>query len=142
MIVYPQKSSVVKYIKDIFRFKDLLFLMSKKWIKTKYEHSYIGIGWVIINPLITTVVYTIFFGMAFKVEADPFKYFIFIYSGMLPWLFFKDTFIDILDIFAKEPHTIKRTNFPRILMPLSSVFLKLLEFAFGLVVLFVITLIA
>lgn len=138
MIVYPRKTSITKYLKEVFQYRDLLYLMSKKWIRLKYEHSVIGIGWIIISPLITAIIYTIFFGMAFKVGLSRSEYFIFIYSGMLPWLFFRDVFIDVLDIFAKEPNTIKRTNFPRLIVPLSSVLLKLVEFGFGLIVLFIV----
>lgn len=141
MIEYPSKVSLSRYIADIFRYRQLLVLLSTKWVKLKYEHSYIGIGWIIINPIITTLVYTIFFGLAFDVDVNRLKYFIFIYSGMLPWLFFRDSFLDILEVFSKEPNTIKRTNFPRIIYPLSSVLLKFVEFSFGLIIL-VITLLA
>ncbi len=142
MIVYPENKSVFKYIKEVVKFRQLLFLLSKKWIKLKYEHSYIGIGWIIINPIITTVVYTIFFGLAFDVDVNRVRYFIFIYSGMLPWLFFRDSFLDILEVFTKEPNTIKRTNFPRIIVPLSSILLKFVEFCFGLTVLLVMLLVS
>ena len=142
MIVYPRKISLLQYVKEILRYKDLLYLMSKKWIKTKYEHSYIGIGWIIINPLITTIVYTIFFSMAFRPGVKPTYYFLFVYSGMLPWLFFKDVFLDVLDIFPKEPQIIKNLNFPRIIVPLSLVLLKLVEFCIGIVVLFIVVFIA
>jgi ABC-type polysaccharide/polyol phosphate export permease len=142
MIIYPRKISLIQYIKDIVHYKDLLYLMSKKWIKTKYEHSYIGMGWIIINPLITTIVYTIFFGMAFNVGISKTYYFLFIYSGMLPWVFFKDVFLDVLDIFPKEPQMIKNLNFPRLIVPLSLVLLKLVEFLLGIVFLFVVVFIA
>lgn len=138
MIIYPRKTSLFAYLREVFRYKDLLYLMSKKWIRLKYEHSVIGIGWIVINPLITTIVYTIFFGMAFKVGFNRSHYFLYIYSGMLPWLFFRDVFLDILDVFTKEPNTIKRTNFPRLIVPLSSVLLKLVEFSFGIIVLFIV----
>jgi lipopolysaccharide transport system permease protein len=140
MIIYPQKASFVESIKNIIRYKDLLVLMSKKWIKNKYEHSYIGLGWIIVSPLITTIVYTVFFGMAFDVGISRKMYFLFIYSGMLPWLFFRDVFLEVLDIFPKEPQLIKRTSFPRIIVPFSLVLLKLVEFLFGLVFLFIVAL--
>ncbi len=134
MITYPQKTNLIKYIKDVVLYKDLLVLLSKKWIKSKYEHSYIGLGWIIVNPLITTIVYTIFFGMVFKIGFTSSQYFLFIYSGILPWVFFRDVFLEILDIFPKEPNIIKRTNFPRIILPLSVVLLKFVEFVFGLTI--------
>ncbi len=140
MIEYPRKISLSRYIADIYKYRQLLFMLSKKWIKLKYEHSYIGIGWIVINPIITTLVYTIFFGLAFDVDVNRVKYFIFIYSGMLPWLFFRDSFLDILEVFTKEPNTIKRTNFPRLIVPLSSILLKLVEFLFGLTILTIILL--
>ncbi len=142
MITYPRKISITGYFKEVFRFRDLLLLMSKKWIKLKYEHSTIGVGWIVLSPLITTLVYTIFFGMAFDTGYTRSQYFLFIYSGMLPWVFFKDVFLDILDVFTKEPNTIKRTNFPRLIVPISSVLLKLMEFILGLLVLFIVAFIS
>lgn len=142
MIVYPRKISLSRYLSEVFQYKDLLYLLSKKWIKTKYEHSYIGIGWIIFNPLITTIVYTIFFGMAFDTGVSKTYYFLFIYSGMLPWLFFKDVFLDVLDIFPKEPQIIKNLSFPRIIVPLSLVMLKLVEFIVGIIFLFCVVLLA
>ena len=73
MIEYPSKVSLSRYIADIFRYRQLLVLLSTKWVKLKYEHSYIGIGWIIINPIITTLVYTIFFGLAFDVDVNRLK---------------------------------------------------------------------
>lgn len=137
MIVYPTKNSFTKYLGEIYRFRYFLVLMSKKWIKSKYEHSYLGLGWVIASPLITTFVYTLFFGMAFNVDPDKVMYFLFIYSGLLPWIFFKDVFLEIVDIFPREPHIVKRAAFPRIIIPLSVVLLKLVEFLFGIVFLLI-----
>lgn len=137
MIIYPHKQSLVDYAKDVLRYRQLLVQMSKKWVKSKYEDSYIGLGWMVASPVITTIVYTFFFSIMFDIRTSKAGYFLYIYSGMLPWVFFRDVFIETLDVFPKESLMIKRTNFPRIIIPLSVVLTKMLQFGFGIAILFI-----
>ena len=138
MLIYPDNTSTIKYIKEVLDNKYLILLLSKKWVRTKYEDSFLGIGWMVLNPIIITVIYTIFFGIIFNINHKGIDYFLYIYSGMLPWIFFQDVFLEILDIFTKEHHIIKRTNFPRLVIPLSVVLTKLFQFIIGLLLLFVV----
>ncbi|MFN4246454.1 MAG: ABC transporter permease [Flavipsychrobacter sp.] len=140
MIIYPNKQSLTDYFKDILRYRQLLVQMSKKWVKSKYEDSYIGLGWMVLSPVITTIMYTFFFSIMFDLQSSRVHYFLYIYSGMLPWIFFRDVFMETLDIFPKESLLIKRTNFPRLIVPLSVVFNKMLQFGFGVAILFIVAL--
>ncbi|OSZ82223.1 hypothetical protein CAP35_02845 [Chitinophagaceae bacterium IBVUCB1] len=138
MIEYPRKVSLSRYIAEIFQYRQLLALMSKKWVKAKYEDSYVGFIWMVLSPVITTIMYTLFFSVILDTGQTKIHYFLFVYSGMLPWLFFKDVFLETLDIFPKESLLIKRANFPRIIVPLSVVLTKILQFGFGIAILFIV----
>jgi ABC-type polysaccharide/polyol phosphate export permease len=142
MISFPSKQSLGNYFAGIYQYRGLLVLMSKKWVKAKYEDSYIGLGWMVASPIITTIVYTLFFSIMFNMQSNKVQYFLFIYSGMLPWVFFRDVFIETLDVFPKESLMIKRTNFPRLIIPLSVVLNKLLQFGVGIAILFIIALLS
>lgn len=138
MITFPHRQSLLSYAKELFRYRGLMVLMSKKSIKAKYEDSYIGMGWMIASPIITTLVYTFFFSLMFNIKAAKITYFLYIYSGMLPWIFFRDVFIEILDVFPKESLVVKRTSFPRLILPFSVTLTKMIQFGFGVIVLFII----
>jgi ABC-type polysaccharide/polyol phosphate export permease len=142
MVIFPHKQSLRSYLKDIYRYRELMTLMSKKSIKAKYEDSYIGMGWMVASPVITTIVYTLFFGIMFNLQTNKITYFLYIYSGMLPWIFFRDVFIETLDVFPKESLVIKRTNFPRLVIPLSVVLTKMIQFGFGVAILFLISILS
>jgi lipopolysaccharide transport system permease protein len=143
MITYPHKQSIRDYIKELYRYRGLMVLLSKKSIKAKYEDSYIGMGWMIASPIITTIVYTLFFSIMFGVHAgNKLSYFLFIYTGMLPWIFFRDVFIETLDSFPKESLIVKRTYFPRLVIPLSIVITKMIQFSIGVIILFTIAILA
>ncbi|MBS1774501.1 MAG: ABC transporter permease [Bacteroidetes bacterium] len=138
MIEYPYKQSFLGYFNNIYRYRSLIWMLSKKWIKSKYEDSYIGMGWMVASPIITTLIFTFFFGLMFSVNINQVQYFLYIYSGMLPWLFFQDVFLEVLDIFPKEQQIIKRISFPRLVIPLSLICAKLIQFFFSIILLFVI----
>ncbi len=137
MVTYPFKQPLSSYLKELFRYRGLMVLLSKKSVKAKYEDSYIGLGWMVASPIVTTLVYTFFFSIMFNVHTARTTYFLYIYSGMLPWIFFRDVFIETLDAFPKESLIVKRTNFPRLIIPLSIVLTKMLQFSVGVIVLFI-----
>ena len=87
-IIRPKKGFVNLDIKELFRFKELFWVLALKEIKIRYKQTMMGGLWAVIQPLLTMIVFTLFFGNVVKVPSDGIPYAIFSYSGLLLWIYF------------------------------------------------------
>src|SRR4051794_17232382 len=89
--IRPNKGWSAIDVKEIWRYRDLLYFLTIRGIKAKYAQSVLGIGWAIIQPLVTMVVFTIVFGRVAKVNSDGMPYPVFAFLGLWPWTYFSGT---------------------------------------------------
>ena len=115
-------------VKELFRYKDLIYLLVKRDFVTFYKQTILGPLWYVIQPLINTIVFTIIFGKLAKISTDGIPPFIFYMSGTVVWSYFatcisltSNTFNSNADIFGK-------VYFPRITVPIANVIISLLQF--------------
>lgn len=127
-------------LKEVWRYKDLLYFLTIRGIKAKYAQSVLGVSWAIIQPLFTTLVFTIVFGRVAKVSSDGIPYALFSYLALWPWSYFSGTLIESSNSLITNANMITKVYFPRLVLPLSSIFSKLLDFiiAFVVVIIFLI----
>src|SRR6185436_7017905 len=90
--IRPQRGLKFIDLAELVRYKDLLIFLSLRTIKTRYAQSILGIGWAIVQPLVTTVVFTVVFGRFAKVSSgsDDTPYFLFSLVAMVPWMYFSN----------------------------------------------------
>ncbi len=140
MIKLSKAGSILNF-QILYNYKDLIVTISSQQLKAKYGNLFWGVIRILGIPALTTFVYAFFLKMAFNVQSSGFEYFTSIYSGMLPWLFFRNLFLSTAESAIKERVLLKKANFPRLIIPLSSWWLNFIELLPGvlLLVLFSIT---
>ena len=108
-------------IRETVKYKDLIWLFVQRDFKTKYKQTILGPLWFIIQPLLTTFVFTIVFGQIAKLSTDGVPQFLFYLAGNVPWLFFSACLNHTSMTFYNNARLFGRVYFPRIIAPLATV---------------------
>lgn len=108
-------------IKETVKYKDLIWLFVQRDFKTKYKQTILGPLWFIIQPLLTTFIFTIVFGQIAKLSTDGVPQFLFYLAGNVPWLFFSSCLTRTSATFYENVRLFGRVYFPRIAVPISTV---------------------
>ncbi|MCB0494173.1 MAG: ABC transporter permease [Cyclobacteriaceae bacterium] len=135
--IRPTKGLQFINFRELRDYKDLLYFLVLRGIKAKYAQSILGIGWAVIQPLFTTLVFTIVFGNLAKVTSDGLPYFIFSLTGMVCWNYFSGTLTESTNSLVMNANMISKVYFPRLVLPLAAVFSKLLDFIIGMILLII-----
>ncbi|MCF1750319.1 ABC transporter permease [Mariniradius sediminis] len=136
-IIEPSKGWQFIDFKELLRYKDLLYFLTIRGIKAKYAQSVLGVGWAIIQPLFTTIVFTVVFGGLANVDSDGMPYILFSYLALWPWNYFSGTLSESANSLVANANMITKVYFPRLILPLSAIFSKLLDFIISFVILLV-----
>ncbi|MHA7129422.1 ABC transporter permease [Algoriphagus namhaensis] len=123
--------------KELWRYKDLLYFLTLRGIKARYAQSILGVAWAIIVPLFTTLVFTVVFGNLAEVDSDGMPYILFSYLALWPWNYFSGTLTESANSLIQNANMITKVYFPRMVLPLSAILSKLLDFTIAFVVLLV-----
>lgn len=134
-IIRPSKGWKFINVREIVNYKDLLFFLVVRGIKAKYAQSVLGVGWAIIQPLVSTLIFTIVFGNLAKISSDGVPYFIFSLTALVPWTYFSNTLTESANSLVTNANLITKVYFPRMVLPLSAALAKLLDFAIGFILL-------
>jgi lipopolysaccharide transport system permease protein len=119
--------------RKIIYLKDLTFALINKELKSKYKSATLGFLWIFINPLLQMIILTIVFSFFFKIQVE--NYPLFVFSGLLPWTFFSLSLQSGTSSLINNRDLIKKTNFSRSLLPISSVMAHLFNFILALLIL-------
>jgi len=136
-IIQASKGWKLVDFQELWRYKDLLYFLTVRGIKARYAQSILGVGWAIIQPLFTTLVFTVVFGGLAKVESDGMPYILFSYLALWPWNYFSGTLSESANSLVANAGMITKVYFPRLILPLAAIFSKLLDFVISFVVLLV-----
>jgi lipopolysaccharide transport system permease protein len=132
-VIRPQRGWKFVNVRELIKYKDLLLFLSLRGIKTRYAQSVLGIGWAIIQPLLTTLVFTIVFGRLAKVSSHGAPYFLFSLVAMVPWTYFSNTLSEASNSLIVNANMISKVYFPRLVLPLSAAISKIMDFFIGFV---------
>ncbi|MCL1814850.1 MAG: ABC transporter permease [Treponema sp.] len=122
LIIKPRRRLFDLQIREIIRYRDLIFLFVKRDFVTQYKQTILGPLWFIINPLISTVMYTFVFGRLANIGTDGIPYTLFYYSGTMLWTFFSGCFSDSCNVFITNAPIFGKVYFPRLVVPINYVF--------------------
>jgi ABC-type polysaccharide/polyol phosphate export permease len=117
----------------LIEYKDFIRIYSYQKLIDKFEFSFFGLFRLLGRPLLTTLIYVIFFKITLKLGVNKFDYFIYIYSGMLPWLFISNSLSQSINCLSKDKKLLKNSNFPRIISPITSSIIPLFELVIGII---------
>lgn len=134
-IIRPKKVFSLEDLKEIWRYKELLYFFTWRDFKVRYKQTVIGILWAIFQPFMTMVIFSVFFGGLLKVASDGVPYPIFVYTGLLFWQFFSSALSDTSNVLISNQAIITKVYFPRLILPLSSVATKFVDFAIAAAIL-------
>ena len=133
LIIEPRKGLQFFDWKELVAYRDLFRFLIWRQIKVRYAQSAIGIGWAIIQPLFSMLVFTIIFGNLAQVESDGAPYALFSLAALLPWTYFSNAITDGVQSLVSEANMLRKIYFPRLLLPLSAVAAKLVDFGIAAV---------
>ena len=122
-------------LKEVWDYRELLGIFVWRDLKVRYRQTIIGASWAIIQPFLTMVIFTIFFGNLAGVPSDDIPYPIFSYVALVPWTFFANSINQASNSLVNSADMIKKIYFPRLTMPTASVFAGLVDFVLAFLVL-------
>jgi lipopolysaccharide transport system permease protein len=134
-IIEPKKGWIPIDFKEIWKYRELLYFLTKRDIKVRYKQTVLGGLWAIIQPLFTMIVFTLFFGKLAKVPSDGIPYPLFVYAGLLPWTYFANSLAASGNSLVGSQNLITKVYFPRLIIPASASLAGLLDFFIAMIVL-------
>lgn len=133
-VIEPARQGLISSMRDLIEYRDLFVFWIWRSIKIRYAQSALGIGWAIVQPLFSTIVFTIIFGNLAKINSNGVPYAIFSFAALLPWTFFANSVTESTGSLIQNANMIGKIYFPRIILPLGAIVAKLLDFAIAMIV--------
>ena len=128
VIIKPKKGWVDIGLKELWLYRELIYFFAWREIKVRYKQTALGVLWAILQPLITTVVFTIFFGRFAKIPSDGIPYPIFVYAGLILWNYFSFGLSHSSSSMIENADIVQKIYFPRLIIPISSCLVGLVDF--------------
>ena len=126
------------YWADLAAYRELFVILAWRDIKVRYKQSIIGIGWAVLRPLLTMIVFTIVFGRVAGLPSEGgAAYPVMVFAGMLPWFLFATILTEASQSLVANAGMVRKVYFPRVMVPAASSMVALVDFAISLVLMFV-----
>ena len=140
-LIRPRRGWRSLDFKELWAYRELLWVLTLRDIKVRYKQTVLGVAWAVIQPVMTMIVFSIFFGRLARMPSDGFPYPVFVYAALLPWTFFANAVGGSANSLVGSANLISKVYFPRLIIPLSSVGAGLVDFAISAVILLVMMLV-
>jgi len=128
-------SATISGLKILVAYRDLLYALTVFRLVVRYKQSMLGWVWAVLQPLAMILVYTLIFSRVARVSTDGVPYPLFVFSGLLPWIFFSSAISNAMNGLVAHSTLLTKLYFPREIIPLSYVFAALVDFAIASVIL-------
>lgn len=133
--IQPSKGWTSIKLMEIWDYRELLTIFVWRDLKVRYRQTVIGILWAILQPFLTMVIFSIFFGRLAGVPSDGIPYPIFSYAALVPWTFFANSITQASNSLVNHADMIKKIYFPRLTMPISAMLGCLVDFVLAFIIL-------
>ncbi|MEW6145845.1 MAG: ABC transporter permease [Thermodesulfobacteriota bacterium] len=130
----PQKGLSLR-LRELYEYHELIYFLIWRDLKVRYKQTALGVAWAVLQPFMTMVVFTIFFGNLAKVPSDGLPYPVFSFAALLPWQLFANSFTNASNSLVNNYDLITKVYFPRIILPCSSIIAGLVDFCIAFLVL-------
>ncbi len=125
-----------QYWHDIWRYRELFFILAWRDVAVRYKQTVVGFAWAFVRPFMTMVVFTVVFGHIARLSSgDVTPYALMVYGGLLPWTLFSSVFGDASASVMSNANLISKVYFPRMIVPMSTVVVALIDFGVSLIIL-------
>ncbi len=128
---------MVLSLREFFTYRELLYFLTKRDIKVRYRQTLLGGLWAILQPFLTMVVFSVFFGRMAKMPSDGIPYPIFVYAGLVPWLYFANAVTASGGSLVNNAQLVTKVYCPRLIIPTAACIAGLLDFFVAMTVLVV-----
>jgi lipopolysaccharide transport system permease protein len=137
--IRPTSGGLALDLKEAWAYRELLYFFVWRDVKVRYKQTIVGVVWVVLQPLLTMGVFTLFFGRLAKLPSDGLPYPIFYFAALVPWAYFSQAILGCTNVIVENQHVITKVYFPRLVLPLAAVSSGLVDFAIGFIVMLVLT---
>jgi lipopolysaccharide transport system permease protein len=134
-IITPHRGWASLDLRDLWEHRELLYFLTWRDIKVRYKQTVLGVGWAVLQPVLTMVVFSLFFGRLAGVPSDGLPYPIFSYAALVPWTFFAYGLTQAANSVVLNQQLVTKVYFPRIAIPLATVLSGVVDFVIAFAVL-------
>ena len=133
LLIEPNRPAL-HYWRDVWRYRELFWFLVWRDILVRYKQTVIGVAWSVIRPLATMLAFTVVFGLLAKLPSEGVPYPLLVFAAMLPWNFCANALSESSGSLIGNANLLTKVYFPRIIIPVSSIIVSLIDFAISLVI--------
>jgi len=137
--IEPPRSLLELRLAEVWAYRELLYFFVWRDVKVRYKQTAIGVLWVVLQPVLTMLVFTLFFGRLAKLPSQGLPYPVFYFAALVPWTYFSYALQSTTNVVVDNQRLITKVYFPRLILPISTALSGLVDFAIGFVVLAIFT---
>jgi lipopolysaccharide transport system permease protein len=137
--IEPSRHLFELRLREVWAYRELLYFFVWRDVKIRYKQTAIGVLWVVLQPVLNMLVFTLFFGHLAKLPSDGLPYPVFYFAALVPWTYFAYALQMTTNVVVDNQRLITKVYFPRLILPISSALSGLVDFSIGFVVLAVFT---
>jgi lipopolysaccharide transport system permease protein len=131
--IVPSQGMLDLHLGDIWTYRELLYFFVWRDVKVRYKQTAIGAAWAVLQPFMTMLVFSLFFGRLAKIPTGGLPYAVFYYCALLPWTYFASALQNATNVVVDQQRVITKIYFPRMVLPISCVLSGLVDFAIAFV---------
>jgi len=135
IVIEPSRGWAALQLRAVWNYRELLFFLVWRDIKVRYKQTALGVAWIVLQPVVSMVIFSLLFGELLGVSSGDVPYPIFAYAALLPWNYFAGALTRSSQSLVGSTHLITKVYFPRLIIPISSVLAGLVDFAIAFLVL-------
>jgi lipopolysaccharide transport system permease protein len=135
VVIEPVRGWLRVNLAELFRYRELVFFLVWRDVKVRYKQTVLGALWAILQPLITMVVFSLFFGRLAKMPSDGVPYPVFSFAALVPWTFFATGLTQASNSLVNGRNLLRKVYFPRLAMPIASVLAGVIDFGLAFLML-------
>ncbi|MFP4476432.1 MAG: ABC transporter permease [Desulfatibacillaceae bacterium] len=135
IVIAPKQGWRFLDLREIFEYRELFWFLMKRDLQVRYRQTILGGSWAILQPFLTMIVFSVFFGRMAKMPSDGVPYPIFVYVGLLPWTYFANALTQSSGSVVNNRNYVTKIYFPRAILPSASTLAALVDFAVAMLVL-------
>ncbi|MEO8192528.1 MAG: ABC transporter permease [Gemmatimonadales bacterium] len=135
VVIEPTSGWSAINLRELWTYRDLLMILAGRDVKLRYKQTALGVTWVILQPLVAALIFTVMFGRFARLPSDGHPYLIFVFSGVVIWNYFAAVLQRAGNSLITDQRLITKVYFPRLAIPLASTFSALIDLGVALVVL-------
>jgi lipopolysaccharide transport system permease protein len=134
-VIEPPRGWAPLNLRELWGYQELLYFLVWRDIKVRYKQTVLGIGWAVVQPLLTMLVFSVFFGKLASVPSDGLPYPIFAFAALVPWSYFSYGLTQSANSVVLNQQLVTKVYFPRIAIPLATVLAGVVDFVIAFVLL-------